>query len=81
LISERWDALFDWDGKGAMPRAERAKLQQLAKLTRARRQELRFWGTPESPAVWRELLAAGVDYIGSDALDRLHRFLSTYDAP
>ncbi|HKU37652.1 MAG TPA: phosphatidylinositol-specific phospholipase C/glycerophosphodiester phosphodiesterase family protein [Polyangiales bacterium] len=79
LISERWGALFDWEGQGAMPSAERAKLRALAMQTRGRRQQLRFWGTPDQPAVWNELLSAGVDYIGSDALDRLRRFLSVND--
>ncbi|HKP62357.1 MAG TPA: phosphatidylinositol-specific phospholipase C/glycerophosphodiester phosphodiesterase family protein [Polyangiales bacterium] len=79
LISERWGALFDWEGRGVMPRAERAKLRALVMQTRGRRQQLRFWGTPDQPAVWNELLAAGVDYIGSDALDRLRRFLSVND--
>jgi hypothetical protein len=45
---------------------------------------VRFWATPEGPrkareAVWAELLAAGVDYINTDNLKALERFLLTYD--
>jgi hypothetical protein len=29
---------------------------------------LRFWATPDSPAVWDELLNAGVDLINADDL-------------
>lgn len=87
LVSEDWDSVFDWSGSGAMPRAERAKLQRLAKSAHARGQKLRFWSTPddfgsdEQIAVWLELIAAGVDYINSDALDTLRGFLLRFDRP
>lgn len=79
LISERWSSLFDWDGDGPMPRAERAKLRSIAQRAHAHGQQVRFWSTPDEDdarvAVWSELLAAGVDYINTDALDALRKFL------
>ena len=72
---------------GAMPRAERAKLQGLTRTAHARGQKLRFWSTPddlepkEQTAFWLELIAAGVDYINTDALDALRRFLVRHDRP
>jgi hypothetical protein len=38
---------------------------------------LRFWNTPNRPAVWRALREAGVDVIGTDDLLALRRFLAT----
>ena len=32
-------------------------------------------GTPDDPAVWRELVAAGVDLLNADDLPGLERFL------
>jgi hypothetical protein len=29
---------------------------------------LRFWGTPNLPEFWKELVAAGVDLVGVDDL-------------
>jgi glycerophosphoryl diester phosphodiesterase len=36
---------------------------------------VRFWATPESPAVWGELVDAGVDLINTDDLAGLREFL------
>jgi glycerophosphoryl diester phosphodiesterase len=58
-----------------MPPAEKQKLADLAKRTHERGRKLRFWATPEKEAVWAELLAAGVDYINTDKLDELQKFL------
>lgn len=85
LISEDWGSVFDWHGSGAMPRAERAKLRAITRTAHANGQKVRFWSTPDDSdsnarlAVWRELLAAEVDYINTDALDTLRAFLLRYD--
>jgi hypothetical protein len=87
LISEDWGSVFDWRGDGAMPSAERSKLLQFTRTAHARGQKVRFWSTPDASgskaqaAVWRELVAAGVDYINTDALDTLRGFLLRYDRP
>jgi arylsulfatase A-like enzyme len=76
LVSDNWRAHFTWRGEGPMPEAEKTKLREIAAKVHARGRRLRFWATPESPLVWRELLAAGVDLIGTDDLDGLSRFLT-----
>jgi hypothetical protein len=84
LISSDWGDSFRWRGSGPMPAEERSKLHSIVSAAYAGRQRLRFWGTPDAPggareAVWRELLDAGVDYISTDDLAGLARFLHTYD--
>jgi hypothetical protein len=74
-ISDRWTAHFRWQGEGPMPAAERAKLRQLVDKAHQQGRLVRFWATPELPAVWRELRAAGVDLINTDKLAELQRFL------
>ncbi|MBN1854323.1 MAG: phosphatidylinositol-specific phospholipase C/glycerophosphodiester phosphodiesterase family protein [Pirellulales bacterium] len=75
LISDAWSAHFTWRGHGAMPENEQARLREMVKKAHERNRRIRFWGTPEKEAVWRELRDAGVDLIGSDNLDRLQQFL------
>jgi hypothetical protein len=75
MISDAWPAHFTWRGDGPMPPAERAKLREIVGQAHASGRLVRFWATPESENLWRELRAAGVDLIGSDELDRLARFL------
>src|SRR5262249_2235071 len=74
-VSTRWGSLFRWDGKGPMPEAERDRLREFVRKAHRPGRLVRFWATPESPAVWEELLAAGVDLINTDRLAELQRFL------
>ncbi len=71
MISDTWAAGFSWNGEGPMPAGEREKLATFVRKAHAAGRVLRFWSTPDSEGLWRELRAAGVDLIGSDQLDRL----------
>jgi len=75
FISDSWDSHFSWRGRGPMPEAERRKLEETVVAAHAKGRRVRFWGTPEVPTLWQELLAAGVDLIGTDNLEALERFL------
>jgi Glycerophosphoryl diester phosphodiesterase family len=80
MVSDNWTKQFHWDGNGAIPDDERAKLRGIVKKAHASGRVVRFWATPEKETVWRELRAAGVDLINTDELDRLAAFLRTPDA-
>lgn len=83
LISDNWTRNFVWQGVGPMPEAEREKLRGIVSMAHANGQRVRFWATPELPgareAVWEELLAAQADYINTDNLDALERYLIQND--
>lgn len=74
-VSQSWGVLFKWDGTGDMPEAERKKLTEYVAKAHKQGRKVRFWATPEKPEVWRELLAAGCDFINADKLDELQTFL------
>ena len=76
LVSANWTTLFEWRGDGPMSEAERMKLRGYVAKAHDRGRLVRFWATPESEEVWQELLAAKVDLIGTDDLDRLRDFLA-----
>ena len=80
LVSDNWTKLFGWTGIGEMPGDERAELREIVATAHEAGQRVRFWATPDAPgpereAVWRELLAAGVDHINTDDLAGLEAFL------
>ena len=80
LVSAQWDAYFSWDGHGRMPGDERARLGQMVRAAHAVGSAVRFYETPDEPgaardAVWRELAAAGVDYISTDDLAGFQAFI------
>lgn len=59
-----------------MPKAERARLNKIVKQAHAAGRRVRFWATPESEEMWQELVAADVDHINTDQLEKLNAFLS-----
>jgi hypothetical protein len=75
LISDNWRSHFKYRGQGAMSTEEKDKLADIVAKTHARGRRLRFWATPESPELWKELKLAGVDLIGTDELEKLAAFL------
>ena len=74
-ISAAWGSYFKWKGDGAMPVAELTKLKELVAKAHQHKRLVRFWGTPEIPAFWEQLLTAGVDLINTDKLQELKKFL------
>jgi len=76
-VSGNWQLFFKWNGEGSIPAAERQKLENMVKRAHEQGRKIRFWNTAEKVAMWKELLAANVDYINTDKLDELQQFLLT----
>mgnify|MGYP001244033503 CR=1 FL=1 len=76
LISDRWTSHFRWRGDGPMPAEEKLKLKNIVEQAHARGRRVRFWATPENPALWQELYDANVDLINTDKLAELEKFLA-----
>ncbi|MDB6108283.1 MAG: Secreted protein [Pedosphaera sp.] len=72
-ISEDWTKSFKWRGDGPMPEDEKARLKQFVVKAHQQGRRLRFWGAPDQPAVWKELLADDVDLINTDDLKGFQR--------
>ncbi|WP_435768935.1 phosphatidylinositol-specific phospholipase C/glycerophosphodiester phosphodiesterase family protein [Nocardioides sp. SYSU DS0651] len=84
MISDNWGRHFTWRGVGPMPAAERAKLHDIVDTAHGHGYDVRFWATPDLPgparaALWRELVAAGVDVLNTDDLPGLQDFLLAED--
>lgn len=77
LVSDRWGSHFQWKGEGEFYKTERRKLRKFVQAAHDAGRKIRFWATPESPALWEELAAAGVDMINTDKLPELKAFLSS----
>ena len=75
LVSDSWEKITKWKGDGPAPASVRPDVERFVRMAHANGQRLRFWGTPDSAAVWLLLLDAGVDVIGADDLDSLRTFM------
>jgi len=75
LISNNWSSLFQWRGLGEISESERAKLREMVRRAHQEGRRVRFWSTPDSIRMWKELLDADVDLINADDLSGLQAFL------
>lgn len=75
MISTSWTSQFRWRGEGPFPEPERRKLHDFVTRAHQRGRLVRFWATPERPALWKALREAGVDLLNTDRLTDLQQFL------
>jgi glycerophosphoryl diester phosphodiesterase len=75
-ISSDWTDSFQWRGIGTIPGDDRTKLKAIAAKAHQQGRLVRFWGSPDQPVFWRELLADGVDLINTDDLEGARMFLT-----
>ena len=73
LVSSHWYAVTR--GEAGLTDEARTRLDGWVKRAHQQGRKLRFWGTPDTPAVWQVLYDAGVDLINTDDLAGLRRFL------
>lgn len=76
LVSDNWKSHFKWNGKGEIPAAEQEKLQRIVAQAHAEGRDIRFWGTPDTLAMWKVLDKCGVDAINTDDLPGLAKYLN-----
>ena len=81
MISDRWSKVFKWRGKGTISPAEAARLREIVRKAHTAGRVVRFWATPEDPAVWKVLLESGVDLVNTDDLPGLRKFLLEQRGP
>ncbi|HWX19099.1 MAG TPA: phosphatidylinositol-specific phospholipase C/glycerophosphodiester phosphodiesterase family protein [Candidatus Binatia bacterium] len=75
-ISSNWSQSFKWRGNGPIPDAEKAKLKEIVTKAHEQGRKVRFWGAPDKPAFWTELLADEVDLINTDDLPGLQQLFA-----
>lgn len=86
LVSDSWQRLFKWNGKGVMPTDQREKLERLVAKAHQQGRRLRLYDTPASSyetrqAVWKVEMAARVDLLNIDSLRDGRKFLLSYKNP
>jgi alkaline phosphatase len=75
LISESYYKFARWNGVGEISANERAALLSAVQKSHEKGKPFRFWATPDTEASWRLFMELGVDYINTDKVEALARFL------
>jgi alkaline phosphatase len=77
LFSASFRGLSRWDGKGRIPDADKTKLIEAINTSHISGKPIRFWAAPDTIDAWKELINLKVDYINTDRIADLSRFLKT----
>ncbi len=74
MFSASFGVVSRWNGQGLFPKEDREKLVELVNRAHQKGKKVRFWGNPDQEAAWKELMAVGTDWIGSDRPQALIEF-------
>lgn len=75
LVSQRYDRMFRWRGKGRMPARDRENLKALVASARAPGRLVRVYEVPRNGIVYEKLVEEGVDLIGTKTIESSRELL------
>ncbi len=76
LISQSFRNYSRWDGRITPGEEERQLLAAVVQKVHAQGKPVRFWASPDLPDAWKFLMSIGVDYINTDKVQELGKYLS-----
>ena len=77
LFSGNFRDFSKWNGTGSIPGNERNELLKTIQEAHRNHKPVRFWGAPDSIDAWKEFIKLGADYINSDHIEDLSKFLQS----
>lgn len=76
MFSADLPGLVKWNGKGIPRDEETAKIKSAVDKAHAQQKPVRFYGAPDFPNAWVNLMDLGVDYINTDHIPDLKKFMN-----
>lgn len=77
MFSANLPDLIQWNGKGIPRDEETAKVKKAVEKAHALQKPIRFYGAPDFTNAWVNLMDLGVDYINTDHIPDLKKFMNT----
>ncbi|WP_291938889.1 alkaline phosphatase [Chryseobacterium sp.] len=77
MFSTDLPGLVKWNGKGIPRDEETDKIKKAVDKAHAQQKPVRFYGAPDFPNAWVNLMDMGVDYINTDHIPDLKKFMNT----
>lgn len=75
LFSNNLSEFTSWNGEGSIPENEVQRLKQVIDSVHGLNRKIRFWNAPDTPNAWETLMNLKVDYINTDHIQQLEKFL------
>ncbi len=76
MFSADLPGLVKWNGKGIPRDEETEKIKQAVEKAHTQQKPMRFYGAPDFPNAWVNLMDLGVDYINTDHIPDLIKFMN-----
>ncbi|MCW3091637.1 MAG: Phosphoesterase family protein [Ferruginibacter sp.] len=76
MLSDPFENYSKWDGTGELPAADKRTISKWVNKAHRLNKPIRFYGCPDVPAAWKQLLALKVDYINTDHVAGLSDFMA-----
>ncbi|HAY3538851.1 alkaline phosphatase [Elizabethkingia anophelis] len=77
MFSADLPALVKWNGKGIPRDEETTRIKNAVEKAHQQQKPMRFYGAPDFPNAWVNLMDLGVDYINTDHIPDLKKFMNT----
>ena len=75
MLSDNFARYTSWKGKDTLPQKDKQALQQMISKAHKLGKKIRFWNAPHTEEAWKVFKHLGVDYINTDNIEGLSRFL------
>lgn len=75
MLSDNFVRYTLWRGNGLLPEKDSLLIKQYVDKAHRLGKKIRFWNAPDNPESWKVLMELGVDYINTDEIEGLSRFL------
>lgn len=75
LFSANFAMYSRWRGEGDIPEADLQLIRKDVEKAHALHRAFRFWAVPDQPIAWKKMMEIGVDYLNTDHIHDLARFL------
>lgn len=77
MFSADLQELVKWNGKGIPRDEETDRIKKSVEKAHVQQKPMRFYGAPDFPNAWVNLMGMGVDYINTDHIPDLKKFMNT----
>ena len=77
LFSANFANYSKWKGLGEIPPNDLTVLKNDIALAHSLHKPIRFWGVPDNPHTWKIMMQLGVDYINTDHIADVARFVES----
>ncbi|WP_077418765.1 alkaline phosphatase [Chryseobacterium sp. JV274] len=77
MFSADLPGLVKWNGKGIPRDEETARIRTAVEKAHSQQKPVRFYGAPDFPNAWVNFMDMGVDYINTDHIPDLKKFMNS----